>query len=119
MSPHHPALIYKIIPASDWQAMRATRHVRPSADDVRDGFMHLSTAAQLPGTLHKHFAAAGELVVLQLASAALGADLQWEPSRDDQLFPHLYGALDMRHVEAVFELENAMAPLPAALKEAL
>ena len=63
-----------------------------SADDVRDGFIHLSAAHQLAGTLAKHFKGQTDLVLITLDADALGDALRWEPSRDGDLFPHLYGA---------------------------
>ena len=37
---------------------------------------------------------------------ALGAALRWERSRDDELFPHLYGDLDLGAVTAVLDLRT-------------
>jgi uncharacterized protein (DUF952 family) len=66
-----------------------------SHDDRRDGFIHLSAAAQLDGTLAKHFAGQSDLVLLAVDAARLGERLQWEPSRGGAIFPHLYGPLDL------------------------
>ena len=35
---------------------------------------------------------------------ALGEALRWEPSRNDDLFPHLYGELDLGAVTGVLDL---------------
>ena len=59
--------------------------------DAADGYMHFSTAAQLPETLRLHFAGQDKLVLLAIRTSDLGASLQWEPSRKGELFPHLYG----------------------------
>lgn len=73
--------------------------------DERDGFIHLSSEAQVPGTLARHFAGAKGLVLLELDAEAL-PDLRWEPSRDGALFPHLYAALDPAWVRAVHPIES-------------
>jgi uncharacterized protein (DUF952 family) len=99
------AVVYKICPRSDW--VRAHEHgaLWPSSDDARDGYIHLSRAAQLPGTLERHFAQKGDLVLLAVRVGRLPADvLRWEPSRGGELFPHLYGPLGSAAVEEVFEL---------------
>jgi uncharacterized protein (DUF952 family) len=69
-----------------------------SVDDKRDGFIHLSTAAQARETAAKHFTARTGLVLAAVQVAQLGANLKWEPSRGGALFPHVYGALPLSAV---------------------
>ena len=66
--------------------------------DLADGFIHFSGADQARETARRHFQGQGDLMVLAVEAAALGANLKWETSRDGALFPHLYGPLDCRHV---------------------
>jgi uncharacterized protein (DUF952 family) len=68
--------------------------------DVADGYIHLSSAAQLTETVAKHFAGQDGLVVLAVDLGPLGDAVRWEVSRGGQLFPHLYGRLGMEHVLA-------------------
>lgn len=84
--------IYKICDESAWRACEAHGELPWSKDDLRDGFVHLSSAAQVPGTLARHFVGREGLWLLAVDEASLAA-LRWEPSRDGQLFPHLYGPL--------------------------
>jgi uncharacterized protein (DUF952 family) len=86
-------IIYKICSDAMWQEAQGTGMFRGSEVDRRDGFIHLSTAAQVRETAARHFAAAGDLVLLAVDAAALGSVLRWEPSRGGDLFPHLYGGL--------------------------
>ncbi len=86
-------LLYKVLRAAEWQAAQTQRAVAGSADDLRDGFIHLSTHGQLAGTLERHFAGEAGLIVLEIASDRLSGALKWEPSRDGALFPHLYDML--------------------------
>jgi uncharacterized protein (DUF952 family) len=97
--------IYKICDASAWREAERQGAFHGSPDDLRDGFIHFSTAAQVGGTLRKHFAGRSGLFLIAVDADALGEALRWEPSRDDELFPHLYGALDLGTVSAVFELQ--------------
>jgi len=94
-----PKMVYKVCPTPDWAQAVAGRQYLGSADDHRDGFIHLSTAAQLPGTLRRHFSdpdgrGRRGLVLVALGVSRLGDALKWEPARDGSLFPHLYGPLD-------------------------
>ena len=85
--------IYKLVAAADWQQAARDGAWQGSADDLRDGYIHLSCADQVAGTLGKYFAQTSELLLLAINPADLGADLRFEPSRGGALFPHLYAPL--------------------------
>lgn len=85
-------LIFKIVPRAEWEAQSGDYH--GSAHDKADGFLHFSTAAQLPETLRLYYADQGDLMLVAVDSATLGAALKWEHSTSrGEDFPHLYGAL--------------------------
>ncbi len=88
------SMIYKICDSYEWDRAIESGEYAGSADDLRDGFIHLSTASQLPGTTAKHFANRDDLVVICFSSDMFDSNLKWEASRNGQLFPHLYGVLD-------------------------
>jgi uncharacterized protein (DUF952 family) len=96
--------IYKICPASAWREAERQGVYRGSADDARDGFIHFSTAAQVKETAGKHFFGQKALFLIEVDADALGPALRWERSRKDELFPHLYGELDLGAVRAVLHL---------------
>lgn len=96
--------IYKICPASLWREAERQGAFSGSADDRRDGFIHFSTAAQVPQTLRRHFAGQPGLFLIAVDADALGGALRWERSRGGDLFPHLYGDLDPRAAHAVTTL---------------
>ncbi len=96
--------IYKICPASAWREAERAGAYHGSADDIRDGFIHFSTAEQLAGTLEKHYRGQAGLFLVSIDADALGEALRWEPSRGGDLFPHLYGDLDLGAVIAVRDL---------------
>lgn len=96
--------IYKICPASAWREAERQGAYRGSADDLRDGFIHFSTAAQVPGTAAKHFAGQSGLFLIAVDADALGDRLKWESSRGGDLFPHLYGELDPGAVLKVMDM---------------
>jgi uncharacterized protein (DUF952 family) len=91
--------VYKILTRAEWDEALGRGRFEGSALDRRDGFIHLSTAAQAEETARRHFAGQADLVLVGLDAAALGSALAWEPSRGGALFPHLYGAIDPLLVE--------------------
>jgi uncharacterized protein (DUF952 family) len=101
--------IYKICERASWRLAEQTATYRGSAADMRDGFIHFSTAAQLAGTMTKHFAGQRELVLVAVDAAALGPALKWEPSRGGELFPHLYAALPLSAVRWTKPLPDEVA----------
>lgn len=100
--------IYKILARDEWTKAQAAGRFEGSAVDLADGFIHFSTAAQAQETARRHFAGKADLVVLAVEGDDLGPALKYEPSRGGDLFPHLYGPLDVALVRAVTE-----APLGA------
>ena len=96
--------IYKISPASAWREAERQGVYRGSADDLRDGFVHFSTAAQVAETAKRHFSGQTGLFLIEVDADVLGDSLRWEPSRNDEMFPHLYGELDLGAVTAVLPL---------------
>lgn len=85
--------VYKVLRADEWATLQAQGETAGAPVDLADGYVHLSTAAQLPETLGKHFAGGHGLQLLACDAAALGPALRWEPSRKGALFPHLYRPL--------------------------
>ena len=84
-------LAYKIIDAVDWEAAQAAGAYAGSAVDLADGYIHMSTEAQLTETVDKHFAGQSDLHVAAVDLDALGDAVKWEASRGGALFPHIYG----------------------------
>jgi len=92
------SVIYKICTASEWHEAEHSGAYRGSAVDLKDGFIHFSTAEQAAETAGKWFAGQHDLVLVAVDGDALGARLKWEPSRGGALFPHLYGELPLQAV---------------------
>jgi len=107
MNPRESRQVFKITTRAAWDDARATGALAASADDTRDGFIHLSAAHQLAGTLAKHFKGKHDLVLIELDAVTLGEALRWERSRVEELFPHLYASLPASAARTVFALELA------------
>lgn len=89
------APIYKIAAGALWREAQVSGRFDGAPVDLADGYIHLSTASQVRETASKHFAGQTDLVLVGVDPDKLGAALKWEPSRGGQLFPHLYGPLDL------------------------
>ena len=87
--------IYKVFTLNEWEVLKAQGNTIGSADDQRDGYIHLSLASQVETTLDKHIADQSDLVLVTVQAQRLGSQLKWERSREDELFPHLYAELPL------------------------
>jgi uncharacterized protein (DUF952 family) len=94
-------LVYKILTAPQWAEFEEAGEFDGSPADLEDGFIHLSTGAQAPGTAAKHFAGQGGLVLAAINEDVLFDGLRWEVSRGGDLFPHLYRKLFLDDVSWV------------------
>ncbi|MAD33637.1 MAG: hypothetical protein CMJ88_07755 [Planctomycetes bacterium] len=109
-------LVYKILRSAEWVALQRDHAIAGAPVDVADGFVHLSTAAQVVETAQKHFEGVQDLHLLALQATQLGAALRWEPSRGGDLFPHLYRELRLSDVTwdkplPLVEGQHAFPPL--------
>jgi uncharacterized protein (DUF952 family) len=106
--------IYKLFLGTEWEAMQAAGRTTGAPIDLRDGYVHLSTAEQVEETATLYFAGVEGLVLVAVDEARLVPELRWEPSRGGQLFPHLYRELRAEDVlwSAVLPLEGGRHRFP-------
>jgi uncharacterized protein (DUF952 family) len=90
--------VYKLLSESDWQAAEAGG-VTMTALDLADGYVHLSTGTQVKETARRYYSGAARVKLLRFDLASLG-DIRWEKSRGGELFPHLYGPLEIAKADA-------------------
>lgn len=91
-------LIVKLLRAEEWAAFQAAGEFAGSADDVRDGYIHLSAPDQVAATAAKWFADAPGLMAVTFDADGFGTALRWEPARGGILFPHVYRPLRLDEV---------------------
>ena len=87
------ATAFKIFTADQWAQFVSDGVFQGAPVDLADGYIHLSAADQVQGTLDKHFAGQTGLVIAEIDLSALGETVKWEVSRGGALFPHVYGVL--------------------------
>ena len=84
---------FKILTAAQWAQFEADGIFHGAPVDVADGYIHLSAADQVQGTLDRHFSGQAALVIAEVDLDMLGDEVRWEVSRGGALFPHIYGSL--------------------------
>lgn len=92
--------VIKLLRAAEWAQFQATGVFAGSPDDLRDGYIHLSTPEQAPATRAKWFAGEAGVMAITVDADRLGDALKWEAARGGQLFPHLYRPLRLEEVAA-------------------
>lgn len=106
--------VYKILSAPDW-ATAEKSGTSQTALDMGDGYVHLSTRAQVGETLALQYKDAEQVRLLEYTIDALGrmGEVRWEVSRGGQLFPHLYGDLNISDAAKVWilDLDSAGTPI--------
>jgi uncharacterized protein (DUF952 family) len=96
--------VYKICATDLWRNAEQSGRFDGAPIDHADGYIHLSTGAQVRETARRHFAGQDGLLLVTIDPAALGVSLRFEPARDGALFPHLYGPLPLSAVLHVDDL---------------
>jgi uncharacterized protein (DUF952 family) len=117
-------LILHIATKTEWQrAQRLGSYEPPSLET--EGFIHCSTPGQAVQTANSFFRGQSDLVLLCIDTSRLTAELKLEPAahalsrRQLDLFPHLYGPLNLDAVIDVVSFppeRNGTFQLPPQLK---
>ena len=91
-------MIFKLLRTPEWHALQADGVTAGAPVDLADGYVHFSTAEQVPETAARHFDGVEGLWLLAVEEAAVGDNLRWEPSRGGADFPHLHAPLRLDQV---------------------
>ena len=94
--------IYKVCDSGLWEDAKQVGKFIGAEIDLKDGYIHFSTANQLHDTLVRHFAGRDGLVLLKIEISQL--DIIWETARNGDLYPHLYDYLPLHSVVAEYHL---------------
>ena len=102
------AQVCKIMTPEEWEESIAAgkAYVAVSEADLRDGYLHCSSADQVPGTLAKWYGAMDSVVVASVDIAKLDSEVKWEPNAVGELFPHIYGPIGPEAVASVAKLRR-------------
>ena len=81
-----PSYVYKLIPSSTPPPEPIPEKLPLSDLDARSGFIHLSTASQVPGTLKHFFAEEPFVYVLRIAFSQVEKDVRWEDAKAEGMY---------------------------------
>ncbi len=113
------SIIYHIASKTDWEATFSTGLF--TADSLSsEGFIHCSTAQQVVHTANRLFRGRADLVLLCIDTTQVRADIRHENlAGGADLFPHIYGPLEIAAVVAVHDFQpraDGSFEAPAALR---
>ncbi|WP_375502354.1 DUF952 domain-containing protein [uncultured Jatrophihabitans sp.] len=98
--------LFHLVPPAVWAAAVAAGEYRPSSLDS-EGFVHFSFAGQVTGTANLRYRDEPELVVVEIDSAALDAEVRVEDTYGSGTeFPHVYGSVPTSTSVAVHPLRR-------------
>ena len=69
--------------------------------DHQSGFIHLSTKSQLKNTIDKYYKNEKSIIIFKVSVKDIEKKLKWELSRDNEIFPHLYGFINFFDVKKI------------------
>ena len=98
-------IVYKIFLEKEFLTLKKQKISYGSAVDKKDGFIHLSTKNKLKETLEIYFSNSKSVYILGFECARLDR-IVWETSRNNELFPHLYGKIHFENIDRKIFLEK-------------
>lgn len=85
--------LYHIVTPSEWENYQdQENYFSPTFE--QEGFIHLSEKHQVEGVLSRYYAGVPEVLLLHLDKEKLHSKVVYEPAPNQELFPHLYGAIN-------------------------
>ncbi|HUE99123.1 MAG TPA: DUF952 domain-containing protein [Anaerolineales bacterium] len=106
-------MIYHITSRSAWREAQRRGDYRAESL-ASESFIHCSTKTQVLPVAQKFYQGQPELLLLMIDPSLLSSELRWEPPSggtpppgvpEGDLFPHVYGPIDLDAIVKVFDLE--------------
>jgi uncharacterized protein (DUF952 family) len=98
-------VIFHIANSQQWEEAKQLQSYRGDTLDS-EGFIHCSTLPQVVRSANKFFVGQTGLLLLWIDSEKVEAEVKYEPASGD-LYPHIYGPLNVDAVLKVIEFESA------------
>ena len=98
------SVIYHLTNSTDWSAAQAAGEYEASSLSD-ESFIHCSAdEAQMLRVAERLYPGVLGLVVLDVDTGALHAEVKREPSRSGEIYPHIYGRINLDAVVRVRDL---------------
>jgi len=106
-------MIYHLTSPQAWREAQQRGEYRVESLET-EGFIHCSTETQVLPVAETYYKGFPDMVLLKIDPARLSSELRWEPPTggapppgvpEGELFPHVYGPLNLDAVMKVYDLE--------------
>lgn len=94
--------IYHIVLPAVWEKFRGEKFYEAKSLTT-EGFIHCSFAGQLETVLRRYYKDAKAVLILEIEPEKLASKLVNEPSTGGEIYPHIYGKIN---IDAIIEIEE-------------
>ncbi len=94
--------IYHIVLPEVWQTFK-DKELYEAESLTTEGFIHCSFTEQLEGVLERYYRGVERVLIMEIEPEKLTSKLINEPSTNDEVYPHIYGKINM---DAIVEIEE-------------
>ena len=91
--------VYRVMLNNEWDEFKKKKKFFGNKLDIQSGFIHLSTKSQIKNTIEKYYKNEDSIIIFKINVKDIAKNLKWEISRNNQLFPHLYGFINFIDVK--------------------
>ena len=93
------SFVYRVMLNNEWDEFKKKKKFFGNKLDIKSGFIHLSTKSQIKNTIEKYYKNEDSVIIFKINVKDIAKNLKWEISRNNQLFPHLYGFINFIDVK--------------------
>ena len=95
-------MIYHITSTKQWNEAEGLNYYECESLHT-EGFIHSSTFEQVKGVYQRYYNGSTDLIVLCMDETKLLAELKYEQSTNNELYPHIFGRIN---IDAVIETKE-------------
>ena len=95
------SFVYRVMLNNEWDEFKKKKKFFGNKLDIQSGFIHLSTKSQIKNTIEKYYKNEDSVIIFKINVKDIAKNLKWEISRNNQLFPHLYGFINFIDVKKI------------------
>ena len=110
--------VYKILSIEEWDKAQKSGFINTNLD-IKDGFIHFSTASQLATSLELYFSNHQEVILLLPNMKKIKANLKYESTKPDSkrngFFAHLYSDLATEDILKSWLIKREAFKLPISI----
>ena len=95
------SFVYRVMLNNEWDEFKKKKKFFGNKLDIQSGYIHLSTKSQIKNTIEKYYKNEDSIIIFKINVKDIAKNLKWEISRNNQLFPHLYGFINFIDVKKI------------------